>query len=107
MEIDSDNSKDKNDIIQSHIRALPNSSHSSEQLTKTLGALMKSSNSSSIKSSPSGATIIGVPIYTMGNNTIRINDNVYELTPEIHKALASTRYDGRSMKDGSDFFNVN
>ena len=57
-------SEDEN--IQTNLRALPNSSMFSDQMTKTLGRLMSSSNSLKIKSSPSGATILGVPINTLG-----------------------------------------
>ena len=54
-------SEDEN--IQTNLRALPNSSMFSDQMTKTLGRLMSSANSLKIKSS-SGATILGVPIVT-------------------------------------------
>ena len=56
--------------IQTNLRALPNSSMFSDQMTKTLGRLMSSANSLKIKSSPSGATILGVPIYTLGGDRI-------------------------------------
>ena len=56
---------------------------------------MSSSNSLRIKSSPSGGTILGVPIYTLGGDNVRIRDNIYDLTPEIYKALSSTGYNGR------------
>ena len=49
---------------------------------------MSSLNSLKIKHSPSGATILGVPIYTLGGDNLSIRDNVYELTPEIDKALS-------------------
>ena len=38
----------------------------SDQMTKTLGRLMSRSNSLKIKPSPSGASILGVPILTLG-----------------------------------------
>ena len=50
----------------------------------------------------SGATINGVPVYTMGSNLIKANDNVYDLTDEIHKALSSTGYSDETMKKESD-----
>ena len=56
-QIDSDNSEDENEDIQSHIKALPNSSSFSRQLTITLVALMQSSKIQSIKSTPFGARI--------------------------------------------------
>ena len=39
VEVNSDNTENENDDIQSNIRAIPNSSYFSDQLTKTLGAL--------------------------------------------------------------------
>ena len=71
--------------IQTNLRALPNSSMFSDQMTRTLGRLMSSANSLKIKSTLSGATILGVPIYTLGEDRIQIKDNIYDLTPEIYK----------------------
>ena len=56
---------------------------------------MSSPNSLKIKPSPSGATILGVPIYTLGGDKLRIRDNGYELTPEIYKALSDTGHTGK------------
>ena len=81
VEIESDNSQVDN--TNTKIKALPNSSIFSDLKTITLGKLMSSLNSSKKKSSPSGATILGVPIYTIGGEKLRRRDNVYELTPEI------------------------
>ena len=64
----------------------------SEVITKTLGSVMSSSNSLKRKSSHSGATILGVPIYTLVSDKLRIRDNDFELTPEIYKALSHTGY---------------
>ena len=44
---------------------------------------MTSSHSLKINSYPSVATILGVPIYTLCGDKLRIRDNDYELTPEI------------------------
>ena len=71
-------------------------------MTKTLGSLMSSSNSLRIKAS-SGPTILGVPIYTLGGDKLRIGDNDYELTPEFYKALSYTGYTGKTMKNENDF----
>ena len=76
-------------------------------MTKTLGSLMSSSNSLRIKASPSGPTILGVPIFTLGGDRIRIHDNVYDLTPEIYKALFSTGCTGKTMKNENDFLMMN
>ena len=63
---------------------------------------MSSANSLRIKFSRSGSSILGVPIKTLGGDRIQINDNIYNITPEIHKALSSTTYTGRTMKVESD-----
>ena len=56
--------------IQTNLRALPNSSIFSDQMTKTLSRLMSSGNSLKIKSTPSGATFLRVPINTLGGDRI-------------------------------------
>ena len=94
--------KSEDGNIQTNLRALPNSSIFSESISKTIGRLMSSLNSLKIKSSPSGATILGVPIYTIGGDKLRIRDNVYELTPEIYKALSDTGPTGKDMKNEND-----
>ena len=93
-------SEDEN--IQTNLRALPNSSMFSDQMTKTLGRLMSSANSLKIISTPSGATIFGVPVYTLGGDRIQIKDNIYDLTPEIYKALSYTGYSGENLKNEND-----
>ena len=67
-------SEDEN--IQTNLRTLPNSSMFSDQMTKTLGRLMSSSNSLKIKPSPSGASILGFSINTLGGDRIQIKDNI-------------------------------
>ena len=76
-------------------------------MTKTLGRLMSISNSLKIKSSPSGATILRVPIYTLGGDKLRIRDNDYELRPEIYKALSYTGYTVKTMKNENDILLLN
>ena len=93
-------SEDEN--IQTNLRALPNSSMFSDQMTKTLGRLMSSANSLRIKSTPSGATILGVPVITLGGDKLRIRGNDYDLTPEIYKALSYTGYTGENLKNEND-----
>ena len=89
------------------IRALPNSSVFSELMTKTSGRLMSSSNCLKMKSSLSRAKILGVPFYTLGGDKLRIRDRVYELTPEIYKALSYTGYTGKTMKKKNDILMMN
>ena len=98
-------SEDEN--IQTRLRALPNSSMFSDQMTKTLGRLMSSANSLKITATPSGASILGVSIYTLGGDTIRIKGNDYDLTPETYKALSFTGYDGKTMKNENDILMLN
>ena len=98
-------SEDEN--IQTNLRALPNSSMFSDQMKKTLGRLMSSANSLKINTTPSGATILGVPVSTLGGDRIQIKDNVYDLTPEIYKALSYTGYTGNNMKNEADTLTLN
>ena len=98
-------SEDEN--IQTNLTALPNSSIFSDQMTKTLGRLMSSANSLKITSSPSGASILGVPVYTLGGDRIQIKGNIYDLTPEIYKALSDTGYTGKNMKNEYDILMMN
>ena len=82
--------------------ALPISSKSSTQLTKTLAGLMQSSISLRMKSIPSGATNIGVRVRIFGDDNRKIGDFVYDLTAEVHRALSSTGYTGKTIKRDSD-----
>ena len=68
---------------------------------------MSSSNSLKTKSPPSGATILGVPIYSLDGDQLRKRDNDYELTPENYKASSYTGYTGRSMKNDNDVLMMN
>ena len=83
VEIDSDNSEGDNTKLNR--RSLPNSSIFSELITKTPVSLMSSSNSLRIKAFPPGPTILGVPIYFLGGDTLRIRDNYYELVQNYVK----------------------
>ena len=65
---------------------------------------MSSSNSLKTTPSHSGATILGVPIYTLGGDYLRIRDKDYQLTPEIYKALSSTGHTGQTMKNEMIFY---
>ena len=68
---------------------------------------MSSLNSLKLIASPSGATILGVPINTLGGDRIQIKDNTYDLTHEIYKALSDTGYTGKTMKNESDISMMN
>ena len=50
------------------------------------------------------ANNIGVSIETIAADTIKVNDTVYELTPQSYKALSSTGYSGSERKEDSNNF---
>ena len=93
--------------FQTNLRAFPNRSMFSDQMTKTLWRIMSSSNSLKIKPSRSGATYLGVPVNTLGGDRIQIKDNIYDLTPEIYKALSYTGYTGKTMQNENDILMLN
>ena len=105
VEIHSDNSEDE---IRPNIRALPSFAKSGDLMRETLVSLMRSHNSLKIEQDDSGkATFLGVPLNTLGGDKMRINENEIEITPEIHKALSSKGYNGKSMKKDSDMLMMN
>ena len=91
------------------MKALPNSFKFSDLMKNTIGKLMSSKNSLKIDQDnrTGGASINGIPILIFGGDSMKIKDNVYEITPEIHKALSSTGYDGKSMKSENDILMMN
>ena len=96
-----DKIKESNSKID--LEALPNSSNFSNSMREMIGSLMRSKNSLRITQDESHrANILGVPIQISGADTIKINENIYELTPEIYKALSDTGYTGKDMKNESD-----
>ena len=96
-----DKIKESNSKID--LEALPNSSNFSNSMREMIGSLMRSKNSLRITQDESHrANILGVLIQISGADTIKINENIYELTPEIYKALSDTGYTGKDMKNESD-----
>ena len=90
------------------IKALPNSSKFSVSMREMLGSLMNSKNSLKITQDELGrANILGVPIQISGADTMKINENIYELTPETYNALSDTGYTGRNMRNESDILMMN
>ena len=90
------------------IKALPNNSQFSDSMRQMIGSLMNSKNSLKITQDESGkANILGAPIQISGADTIKINENIYELTPEIYNALSDTGYTGRNMRNESDILMMN
>ena len=93
---------------QIDLKSLPNSSNFSDSIREMIGSLMRSKNSLKITRDESRrANILGVPIQMSGADTIKINENIYELTPEIYKALSDTGYTGKNMKNESDILMMN
>ena len=68
--VESDSDKSEGD----NIRALPNSSIFSDLMTKTIRSLISSSDALKIKPSPSGATFLGVLLYALGGDEVRLRD---------------------------------
>ena len=90
------------------IKALPNSSKFSNAMRQMIGSLMNSRNSLKITQDESGrANILGVPIQISEGDTIKINKNVYEITPKIYNALSDTGYTGRNMRIKGDILMMN
>ena len=53
-------------------------------MRQLLGSLMNSRNSlKGTQDELNTATILGVPIQISGADTIKINENIHELTPEV------------------------
>ena len=101
-----DKIKESNSKID--LEALPNSSNFSNSMREMIGSLMRSKNSLRITQDESHrANILGVPIQISGADTIKINENIYELTPEIYKALSDTGYTGKDMKNEYDILMMN
>ena len=74
-------------------------------MREMIGSIMNSRNSLKIIQDESGrANILGVPIQIPGAETIKMNENINDVTPEIYKALSSTSYTGKTMKNEDDIF---
>ena len=68
---------------------------------------MSSSNSLKTKPSPSGPTVLGVPLYTLGGDKMKIRDYDYELTRKIYEALSFTGYTGKTRENEDDNLMIN
>ena len=68
-----------------------------------LGSLINGRNSLKITQGEFGlANFLRIPIQISGSDRKTINDNNYDLASEIYKALSSTSYNGKIMKNESD-----
>ena len=76
-------------------------------MREMIGSLMNSQNSLKISQDESGrANFLGVPIQISEADAKKLNENIYDLTPEIFKALSSTSYTGKTMKNEDDALTV-
>ena len=96
------------DDYKSNIKAQPNSSKFSNSMHEMIGSLMNSRKSPKITQDGFGrANFLGVPIQISETDTMEINETIYELTPEIYKALSFTGYTGKIMKNENDILMMN
>ena len=51
-------------------------------------------------------SILGAPLISLGGDKVQVYHNIYEFTPEIHKALSNSSYTGKSMKNEKDKRNL-
>ena len=51
-------------------------------------------------------SILGTPLKSLGGDRAQVYDNIYEFTPQIHKALSNPSYTGKSMRDENDRRNL-
>ena len=85
------------------IKALPNSSKFSNSMKHMIGSLMSSRNSLQLTQNELGrANILGVPI-KISSDSIKIKENIYNLTPAIYRALSNSLYTVNTMKNDDGF----
>ena len=82
-------------------------SNSEKELSKllkdTFNSLKNINNSLKLnKDEDNNYSILKSVIKPLGGDKILVNDNIYEFTPEIHKALSKSTFTGKSMKDLND-----
>ena len=77
-------------------------------LKNTFKSLKETSSSLKLNDDEEGnLTILGTLIKSLGGDKILVNNrNIYEVTPEIHRALSKSSYTGKSMKDEDDRKNL-
>ena len=69
------------------LKALPNSSKLSDSMRKMLGALTNSANSLKVTQDELGrVNTLGTPIQVSEGDLMKINGNIYKLTPQVFKA---------------------
>ena len=90
--------KESNDENNKEIVTIP-----STLLKDTFESLSGTSTSLKLnKDKNDNLSILGKPIRSIGGDKIQVYDNIYEFTPQIHKALSNPSYTGKSMKNEND-----
>ena len=68
-----------------------------------LGSLLTSRNSLiNFQDEFGQRNFLGFPFQILGGDKIKLNNNNYDLTPEIYEALSSTSCTGKTMKNEND-----
>ena len=76
-------------------------------LQDTFKSLFESSNSLKLNQDKEvNLNILGVPLLSLAGDKVQVYDNIYEFTPEIHKAISEISYTGKSMKNENDQRNL-
>ena len=80
--------------------AIENNQNDNSLLMKErLSSLTRASNSLRLKQDDLGnMSILGPLLQTLGGNKFKINDDVFEFSPERHKTLSSTSYTGKTVR---------
>ena len=91
--------KESNSANETPQLAIENNQNDISLLMKErLSSLTRASNSLRLKQDDLGImSILGTLLQT-GGKKFKINDDVFELSPELHKTLSSTSYTGKTMR---------
>ena len=94
------NELEPSNVVNTFVLEAPPSVKITQELFSTLGAMATSNNKFKIVQDNKGrAYFNGVLINPLGGNDVKIGNNIYELTPEIQKALLQTDYKFDKMSD--------
>ena len=86
------------------LKALSNSSKLSNSIKKMIGALMNSAISLKITKDELGrVNLLDTPIQVSEGDLIKLNKNIYKITPQVFKALTDPLYTGNTMNTADDF----
>ena len=109
VEINAEDSEDEKIENKIGMKVLPSSFKFSNLMKNTIGKLMSSKNflRRDQGKRTGGASINGIPLLIFGGDSLKIKNNVYEITPEIQRALSFTGYTGETMKDKNDILMLN